>query len=415
MSAPNNRRTLLRGRVVTPEEVLDDGVVAVAGDRFAWVGRTAEHVTALARAGGDGPWPAPLSVGHTLLPGLVDVHCHGAAGSSFPEGTVAAARTAAQHHLQHGTTSVLAGLVTAPAADLLRAVDTLAGMCASGELAGIHLEGPFLSTVRSGAQDPTWLRPPDLALTAELLQAGRGHVATMTYAPELPRATALVDALTAQGVVPSVGHTDADAATVSAAIRRARTGLGGKLVSVTHLFNGMRPLHHRDPGPIAACLAAAARGEAVVELIADGVHLADETTATVFDLVGPGAVLLVTDAMAAAGMADGHYQLGTAQVSVVGGVARLAGAEGSDVLSLAGGTARLVDVVRRCVTHAGIDLLTAVTAASATPARLLGLGAEVGALRAGMRADLLCTDADLRPSAVMRAGAWVSGLTPAPS
>lgn len=409
VSLVDDDRTVLRGRVVTPDGILDDGIVAVAGDRIAWVGRADQQRSALDRpADGDG-WPAPLAVAHTVLPGLVDVHCHGAAGRSFPEGTVAAARAVARHHLEHGTTSVLASLVTAPAPDLISAVDALAGMCASGELAGIHLEGPFLSTVRCGAQDPAWLREPDLSLTAELLGAGRGHVATVTYAPELPRAAALVDALVAAGVVPSVGHTDADAATTSAFLRRAGSGLGGRAVSVTHLFNGMRPLHHRDPGPVAACLAAAARGEAMVELIADGVHLADQTTAAVFDLVGPGAVLLVTDAMAAAGMADGRYELGPARVVVVGGVARLAGAEPPEAGSLAGGTARLVDVVRRCVTHAGVDLVAAVTAASATPARLLGLDAEVGSLRAGMRADILCTDEDLRPSAVMRAGAWVSG------
>jgi N-acetylglucosamine-6-phosphate deacetylase len=202
-------------------------------------------------------------------------------------------------------------------------------------------------------------------------------------------------------VLPSLGHTDADAARTRAAI----AAVGGP-VSATHLFNGMPPMHHRAPGPVAACLAAAARGEMVLELIADGVHLADETVSAVFDLVGPARIALVTDANAAAGQPDGRYRLGSVLTDVVGGVARVAGSQAGG--SIAGGTARLVDVLRRAVRHAGVDLVAAVTAASATPARLLGLP-DVGDLVPGARADVLVTDAGLHPLAVMRAGAWVHG------
>jgi len=202
------------------------------------------------------------------------------------------------------------------------------------------------------------------------------------------------------GALPSFGHTDAGAAVTTAAIRAASSS--GRL-SATHLFNGMPPLLSRAPGPVAACLAGAARGERVVELVGDGVHLAPETVAAVFDLVGPAQVALVTDAMAAAGMPDGRYRLGALPVEVSGGVARLATAEGPG--AIAGGTARLVDVVRRTVA-AGVPLADAVRAASATPADLLGLS-DVGQLAAGMRADVLVTDADLNPTAVLRAGAWV--------
>jgi N-acetylglucosamine-6-phosphate deacetylase len=162
-------------------------------------------------------------------------------------------------------------------------------------------------------------------------------------------------------------------------------------------------MHHRAPGPVAACLAAAARGEMVLELVADGVHLDDETVAAVFDLVGPGRIALVTDAMAAAGQGDGRYRLGSLLTDVVQGVARLVGDPPG---AIAGGTSRLVDVVRRVVRHAGVGLADAVTAASATPARLLGL-ADVGDLVAGRRADLVLTDDDLTPLSVMRAGRWV--------
>uniref|UniRef100_UPI001295A775 amidohydrolase family protein n=1 Tax=Modestobacter roseus TaxID=1181884 RepID=UPI001295A775 len=149
-------------------------------------------------------------------------------------------------------------------------------------------------------------------------------------------------------------------------------------------------------------LAAAARGELVLEVIADGVHLAPETVAMLFDLVGPDAIALVTDAMAAAGMADGSYNLGSLPVAVRDGVARLAGGSGA----IAGGTARLVDVVRRTVA-AGVPLADAVRSAAVTPARLLGRE-DVGELAAGRRADVLVTDLDLTPTAVLRGGAWVT-------
>ena len=167
----------------------------------------------------------------------------------------------------------------------------------------------------------------------------------------------------------------------------------------------MRPLHHRDPGPIAACLAAAGRGEVVVELIGDGTHLADGTVRAVFDLVGPDAIALVTDAMAAAGMPDGTYDLGPMRVRVADGVARLA--EGD---AIAGGTGHLLDVVRRAV-GAGVPLAAAVRSATLTPAGVLGRH-DVGALEPGRRADVVVVDAALTPLAVLRAGAWVAG-TPA--
>jgi N-acetylglucosamine-6-phosphate deacetylase len=268
----------------------------------------------------------------------------------------------------------------------------------AGELAGVHLEGPFLSPARCGAQDPAALVPGDPQLLRELLATG--VVVSVTLAPETAHAAALVTVLREHGALPSFGHTDADAGAATAAIRAAASS--GRL-SATHLFNGMPPLLSRAPGPVAACLAAAARRELVVELVGDGVHLAPETVATVFDLVGPGQVALVTDAMAAAGMADGRYRLGALPVEVSGGVARLATAEGPG--AIAGGTARLVDVLRRTVA-AGVPLADAVLAATGTPADLLAL-TDVGRLAPGLRADVLVTDAELNPTAVLRAGAWV--------
>jgi N-acetylglucosamine-6-phosphate deacetylase len=275
----------------------------------------------------------------------------------------------------------------------------LAPLVRAGELAGVHLEGPFLSPARCGAQDPEALIPGDPDVLRELLGAAGGTVVAVTLAPETARADELVAVLREHAALPSFGHTDAGAAETTAAIRAAA---GGPL-SATHLFNGMPPLLSRAPGPVGACLAAAARGDLVLEVVGDGVHLAPETVAMLFDLVGPRGIALITDAMAAAGMRDGRYRLGSLPVEVSGGVARLARPDGPG--AIAGGTARLVDVVRRTVA-AGVPLADAVLAATGTPATLLGL-TDVGELAGGRRADVLVTDGDLNPTAVLWAGRWV--------
>ncbi|MFC8191794.1 N-acetylglucosamine-6-phosphate deacetylase [Cellulomonas sp. NPDC057328] len=416
----------LRGRVVTPAGVLEDGVVVVEGDRIVWVGPAHDAPEA--------PPAAPPDRVRTLLPGLVDLHCHGGGGAGFPDALDAAdVRRAADEHLRHGTTSLVASLVTAPRDVLLARTALLADAADAGALAGIHLEGPFLSAARCGAQNPGDMVPGDPDLVREVAAAARGHLVTMTVAPEVPGvADGVVDgvadgvadargadapddavrALVAAGAVPSVGHTDASAEVAGAAIDRVfdllatTRGARSGRPTATHLFNGMRPLHHRDPGPVAACLAAAAAGRLVVELVADGTHLAPATVRTVLELVGPDAVALVTDAMAAAGMPDGDYRLGPLAVRVVDGVARTVGPDGAPG-AIAGGVAHLLDVVRHVV-GAGVPLADAVRSAATTPAAVLGR-ADVGALVVGRRADLLVTTDDLRPVAVARAGRWVAG------
>jgi N-acetylglucosamine-6-phosphate deacetylase len=250
------------------------------------------------------------------------------------------------------------------------------------------------------------MREPDLRLAAELVDAAAGALRTMTLAPELPRSGELAELLVSRGVVPSVGHTDADAATVQDALARMAELLRGagperRVPTVTHLFNAMPALHHRAPGPVPACLRAAAAGRAVVELIADGVHLDPYVVRWVFELVGADGIALVTDAMAATGLADGAYRLGPAAVRVRDGAATLV-PDGS----IAGGTATLLEVLRRTVV-AGVALDDALRSATVVPARVLGLAGEVGSLVPGARADLLVVDRGLELCGVMRRGRWV--------
>ncbi|MFC8598472.1 N-acetylglucosamine-6-phosphate deacetylase [Isoptericola sp. NPDC057191] len=405
----------LRGRVVTPRDVVDDGAVVVVDGVVRWVGpvAAAEHADpAVAAAVLDAPVPDP---GTLLLPGLVDLHDHGGGGVGFPDATsVEEAMVAVLEHRRHGTTTMLASLVTADRETLLTRAAMLADLAEAGEIAGIHAEGPFLSHERRGAQSPDDLVPGDVALVRDLVEASRGHLRTMTVAPEVPGVAGpegAAEALVEAGVVPSLGHTDATTEQAEALVAQVAAGLRAhaaegdapaREMTATHLFNGMRPLHHRAPGPIAACLAAAARGDLVVELVADGVHLAPATVRSVVETVGADRVALVTDAMAAAGMADGSYELGPMAVTVRDGVARLADPELPEGGSIAGGTAHLVDVVRSTVA-AGVPLVDAVRSASWVPARVLGLP-DVGGLVVGRRADVLETDGDLHVRRVLRAG-----------
>ncbi|MER7556829.1 amidohydrolase family protein [Nocardioides sp. NPDC126508] len=330
-----------------------------------------------------------------LLPGLVDIHNHGGGGASFHSTSAEEIAVAAGVHHAAGTTTLLASTVTDAPSRLLSVVSALATAAEDGLIAGIHMEGPFLEHSCRGAHDPELLMAPDAGLTRELVAAARGQLRVMTLAAELPGADEVASVLTSAGVVVALGHTAASAS-------QARAFLSGPGSLVTHLFNGMPPAHHRSPGPVLGSLGAAGVGDACVELIADGVHLDDETVRAVMSMV-PGSVVLVTDAMAAAGMADGDYQLGPLAVEVRSGVARIADGTGNG--SIAGGTSRLLDQVRRHA-GAGIDLAMLMKAASLRPASVVGL--DAGRLEPGARADLVLTDETLQPTRVMRGGVWLS-------
>ncbi|MGN7211327.1 N-acetylglucosamine-6-phosphate deacetylase [Brachybacterium paraconglomeratum] len=390
----------LRGTAVLEQGLVPDALVLCAGERILWAGPAAHAPAELLPEDS-----RVLEHDGLILPGLVDLHCHGGGGASFPDSEGAEEMLAAVlEHRRHGTTSLVASLVTADAATLREKVAQLAGLHRDGEIAAIHLEGPFLSEARRGAQNPAHLTDGDPALVRELAEIAGGALATMTVAPEAAGADEVIDALAGSGAVPSLGHTDGGSAEMTRAVDRSIAALRRRrgrspLPTATHLFNGMRPIHHRDPGPALAALDAASRGEMVVEVIADGVHLDARTVAHVFSIAAEDHVVLVTDAMAAAGMADGRYRLGALAVTVEAGVATLT--EGG---AIAGGTAHLVEVLRLAVLEAGVELVAAVRAASTVAARVLGLEDEIGSLAAGRRADVLMVDRALRPVTVLRGG-----------
>jgi N-acetylglucosamine-6-phosphate deacetylase len=330
-----------------------------------------------------------------VVPGFVEMHAHGGGGSYF-DGTGADILRAAVFHRRHGTTTTLASLVTAPPGDLLTAVGALADSTRAGIVAGIHLEGPWLSAARCGAHDREQLRNPEPTEIDGLLAAGGGAIRMITLAPERPGSHEAIARFVDAGVVVAVGHTDASYEQTRDAIELGAT-VG------THVFNAMRPLHHRDPGPALALLE---DPRVTVELIADGVHLHPAVVRAVIEAIGPDRAALITDATAAAGLGDGEFQLGAMQIEVVERVARVRGTS-----TIAGSTATMDELFRNVVGQVGPSdaaLTAAVQMTSTTPARTLRLP-RVGVLQAGFDANLVVLDRDLQPIAVMASGDWLAG------
>ncbi len=372
------------GTVLTGREVLQPGWVETAGSVIVALGSGAP------------PRPADVDLTDTatVVPGFVDTHVHGGGGASFSGGPAQVAE-AARLHRRHGTTTLLASLVTEAPPDLLRQVAELADQVRDGIIDGVHLEGPWLAQSRCGAHDPALLRDPEPAELDRVLAAGRGTIRMVTLAPERAGALAAVGRVADAGAVAAVGHTDATYDQTRAAIDAGAT-------VATHLFNAMRPIHHREPGPVIALLEDA---RVTVEMIADGVHVDPALYRHVCRSAGPDRISLVTDAMAAAGMADGPYRIGPLAVQVTDGVAHLAGTD-----TIAGSTATMDRLFRFAVRHCGLPreaaLHAAVLQSSVNPARTLGLPNPV--LAPGNRADMVFLDDALTVTGVIHRGAPVS-------
>lgn len=374
---------LSAGAVLTGSEVLRPGWIEVDGG----------VVTALG-AGAPGRQADHDLPEATVVPGFVDTHVHGGGGGSFS--VAAQTATAVDLHRRHGTTTLIASLVTESPADLLRQVTELSAQVGAGLIAGIHLEGPWLARERCGAHDPALLRDPEPSELRSVFDAGAGTIRMVTLAPERAGGLEAIRWIVDAGAVAAVGHTEATYDQTRAAVDAGAT-VG------THLFNAMRPIHHREPGPVIALLE---DPRVTVEVITDGVHVDAALYRHVTRGVGTDRVSLVTDAMAAAGMADGAYRIGPLDVDVTGGVAHLAGTD-----TIAGSTATMDRLFRFAVTHSELPrdeaLQLAVAQSSVNPARALGLPNPE--LRPGAVADLVVLDPDLVVSRVMRRGEWIEG------
>lgn len=292
-------------------------------------------------------------------------------------------------HQSHGTTRTLISLVAAPLRALREQLGWIAELTGP-QIVGAHLEGPFLAPARSGGQNPANLVTPDRASLRTLFDAARGNLRIMTIAPELPGALQLIADVAAEGSVAAIGHSDAT-------YEQAIAGFAAGATLATHLFNGMPPMHHREPGPVGAAFAAGV----ACEVINDGEHIHPALVRLVAEV--PDRLVLVTDAMSAAGSVDGDYLVGGQRAHAAAGIVRL---ESSG--ALAGSTLTMSDAVRRAVLDCGLSIEQASAAASANPARVLGLQNTCGQIAPGFDADLVVMDSDLRVKRVMARGEWVS-------
>lgn len=355
-------------------------------------------------------FPVEEGVEGWVTPGFIDVHCHGGGGASFPDDPSAeGVDKAVEAHRSFGTTALIASTVSL--IDTLTPIKGLAQACEEGKLVGIHLEGPYISPAKCGAQNPAAIRMPDLDELRGWLEAGKGWIKTMTIAPEVDNAIEAAQLLLDYGAVPSWGHTSADEEQTRAVIEAtsayaAKIGFAKPPQMATHLFNAMPPLGHRAPGPVRELMAAARRGEAVVELVADTVHVHPDLVADVVTFIqreNPLGVVFVTDAMEGAGMPDGKYVLGGQDVDIVDGVARL-----SRNGAIAGGTARVAEEVQRMVRGGYLDMEAAVRCGVGAPAHAVGLTqADPGVTlewKVGEPANAVVFTEDLEVTTIVREG-----------
>lgn len=354
----------------------------------AWVLFDGERIA----AAGSGSAPEASETidlgGAVIAPGFVDLHGHGAGGHAYDDGGDEL-RAALAVHRAHGTTRSVVSIVTNPLAELRERLIEVAALAAADPLVlGSHLEGPFLARGRRGAHNPDFLRDPDQSAIDELLDAAAGTLRQITLAPELPGGLDAVAQFTGSGVVVAVGHTEADLETT-----RAAFDAGARIL--THVFNAMPGIHHRDPGPVVAGID---DPRITLELVLDGHHVHPDVAEMLFR-AAPGRVALITDSMAAAASEDGDYRLGSLNVTVRDGLAVLSGTS-----TIAGSTLTQDAALRNAVALSGLTRAEAVGALTATPARALGLGSQFGLIEPGYAADVVVLDETLHVTGVWAAG-----------
>lgn len=332
--------------------------------------------------------------GRMLIPGLIDVHVHGAGGAGVMDGTEEALTTVARALARQGTTSFLATSFLHPeqvGAHLPKVAEAGGRDLGGAHVLGQHLEGPFVNRTRRGGIPGSALRSPSARLLDELLDQCEGTLRMMTVAPELPGMMELLPALEAAGVVGSFGHSDAS-------YDEARAAFDAGLRHVTHLYNAMPPLHHREPGPLLAIFEAT---DVVVQLISDGAHVTPAVVRWTAATLGAGRCACITDALHPSGLSDGRYEYAGRPLEVRDSVARYLDG------TLAGTTLGLLDVVHRFAEYTGLPLATAVDTASRVPAEVLGLEHRKGRIAEGFDADLVVLDPDGSVHATLVDGAVV--------
>ncbi|MEF3306485.1 N-acetylglucosamine-6-phosphate deacetylase [Paenibacillus sp. GYB003] len=382
-------RTILitNANVVTEREVIEGGHIALADGKIVSLGRTApdeikrEAAETIDAAGG---W---------ALPGFVDVHVHGGYGADFMDASRESLDTITKFHGGNGTTSIVATTLTGPKDHLAKVLETvnayMAGPMPYAQVVGVHLEGPFINVKYKGAQNPAYIVPPQKAWLEEWHAKYPGLIRQLSLAPETEGALELIAWLRRNGINAAAAHTDA---TYDQVIAAADAGLN----QAVHTYNAMTPLHHRNPGVVGAVLT----DERIrAEIIADGHHVHPACIRLLTKTKTDDTLIMITDAMSAAGLEDGIYDLGGLAVNVSGGVATLK--EGN---SLAGSTLTMIGALRYVTDKVGVSVQQASRYMSGNPARQLGIFDKTGSLEVGKQADVLLVSPDLELQRVWALG-----------
>ena len=389
----NNQPELLYGSVVTPAGIIEDGALVMQDGILQYVGTAADIPAALKKKARQ----SETRSGY-LLPGFIDIHVHGGNGADFMDASQDTLDRITSFHASQGTTSMLATTMTAPKDRIEHVLAEVNAYISKGsdfaQLAGVHLEGPFISPKWPGAQNPEHIAAPNVSWVQEWHNSYPGLIKQLTLAPEREGALELISWLRDHDITPALGHTDASFEDVEAAVEAG-------LRHAVHTFNAMTPLHHRKPGVVGAVMYDQ-RIEA--EVIADGIHVHPAAVAVLTRLKRDHNLILITDAMSAVGLEDGNYTLGDLPVVVQGGVARL-----EDGVTLAGSTLTMIEGFRFLVQKVGLSITEASLAASLNPAMSIGIDKRTGSLEAGKQADVLFLGPDLDLKSV-----WIQGKPLAP-
>lgn len=373
--------------LATHERDLADAVLTVSDGSIAAIGEGAPT----------------LDLGDAIIaPGMIDIHIHGREGCDVMDADPAALREISVSLAQHGVTGFLATTATAAWERTMGALsmvgEVMAGPALPGaRLLGAYSEGIFFSEIHKGAHNEAFFLAPTVERIAEMQQAARGSLKVVALAPEREGAMEAIRYAVAQGIRVVLGHTDA---TYDQTMEALAAGASGGV----HVFNGMRGIHHRDPG----CAGAVMLHPATVEVIADGVHLHPAILSMITRLKAPQEVMLISDCMCAGGLHDGDYRLGEMDVKVSQGVAR------TQAGGLAGSTLTLDNAVQRMVREVGLSFREALQMASLSPAHFLGIAGVIGSLAQGKQADLAIMDADHRVRATIVGGTpvWIDPAWP---
>ncbi len=378
-------QTLLKHvNIIGKDSVIDSGYVLFSEESIIKAGKQPINETIADRViDGKGSYVAP---------GLIDLHNHGRHGYDCMDATEKAIETIARHQLKHGVTAFLGTTMTQTKENILAALKNagkMTGLIESGsELLGVYVEGPYFSPEKKGAQPLSEIRDPDNAELEAMIEASDGTIKIVALAPERKHAIGTIRYLRERNIHVAMGHTNATFEEAHAAIRAGAD-------MATHLFNGMRAFHHREPGIIGACLTS---DDVYAELIVDGIHLHEKTVELAIRSKTPENIILISDAMRAADMPNGEYDLGGQTVFMKGGTARLKDG------SLAGSTLNLFDAVRRMVKTYGYDYPEVFRMGSLNPAKAIDMDDRFGEIAPGKASDMIVFDQEFDLQQVIKSG-----------